>query len=584
MCPSCVASLAAKGYVCGRGSDVQRGLVPSAGSCGAVDVEGAVLPPPESKFQGFRDLSGRLKLKKSGGKSVQVGPTDLARITVEERNRTRCRLVGAAIAGATPLVSHLCLYNALKAVLCRVFRSPKETARFDYWAMARRMDDFLLHDFCYEAVVPMSILEWIGEAPLRRKKALFEAAIELGLYTWRDAWRWFSSFLKGEKLPFFEAYCGHLKMLEAMVDRLIQGPHDCTHLIVGPLVKPLTKRLKRVWHNTNCIFYAAVSVEKLDEWFNLFFSEGSWGLMCDYTMFDNSHSSLSWSWVESLYHRLGLHLLDSRFPLVMDAWREPHGRLHGKGWTLTYMAYIMNASGRDDTALANALLNGVGMFLSLCAVLKNKRVPDLSSSDIIWGEANIRLSVCGDDSLAILPQVGRSPELFCQALSLELAGFGFTAGADKMKVSQDPFDFVYLGMRPYPHSGKWWFAKTIGRALWKLGWRLDSTGDDTAWMAGNCEQVASTQQIVPLYIDAAEVYLSQHRGPRTKVKGDQNRPWQRQTATPKYNEGVLEYVSRGYDIQVSELRECIRMIRGTQDFPTVWDHPVLTRIMCVDEM
>ncbi len=582
LCNLCTTSVAAHGFVCGRGRDVQGGLTVSGGPCGVVALRAASLPPPPSKFCGFRDLTNRLLLKRYG-RYEQVQPEDLLKLPPEAEGRVRCRLVGAAIAGARPYVSNTCLYNGIKAVLCRVFRSPKYQARVRAWATVRRLDDLLIGELFALQFIAMTIDEWIGEAEPRRVPALLQAREELDKYGWRQAWELFSSFLKGEKLPWFEEFLEQLVELRELVDRLIQGPHDCTHLIAGVLLKPLTKMLKKVWSEFSPIFYAAVSVEKLDLWFNRNYVPGSWGLMCDYTMFDNSHSHYSWDWVESIYRRMGFFEMEPRFEKVMKAWREPRGTMHGKGWTLKYAAYVMNASGRDDTSLANALLNGACMFLSLTAVFSGKQVEDLGPADVLAAKDIIRLSICGDDSLALLPYLPCSPDLFCVTLSAHLAKFGFTAGADKMKVSMRPFDFVYLGMRPYFVDGRWYFAKTIGRALWKFGWQFDPRGSGPAWMAGNCKQVLATQRVVPLLSDLAEAYLKQHRGPATQVR-EYHKPWQRETATPDYTLKVLMDVADGYGVALEELKDCIRYIRSLDTFPCVMDHPVLTKIMCVDEM
>lgn len=509
---------------------------------------------------------------------------DLAKMAKGGSTRTRCRLVGATIAGARPFVTEPNLYNATKALLCRVFRRPNHNAELAAWMAVSRLDKVLLGELFGSGFQPMTVDEWMAEAEPRRRAAFERARVDLEMLGWSDLWAWFSSFLKAEKLPWWEPHQGgDCTPLPALVDRLIQGPHDCTHLIAGPLLKPLTKRLKEVWNWESPIFYAAVSVEKLDSWFNRNYTPGMWGLCCDYSMFDNSHSTYSWHWVESIYRRMGFFEMDPRFEKVMEAWREPQGRLHGKGWTLKYKAYVMNASGRDDTSLANALLNGACMFLSLAAIFSGKEVESLTPGDIIRAKRIIHLSVCGDDSLALLPELPGGKKSFMAALSKTLARFGFDAGADKMKVSQNPFDFVYLAMRPYPHSGRWWFAKTIGRAIWKLGWQMDPSGDAQAWMAGNAKQVTATQQIVPLLSDVAQAYLKGYSGP-VRHEVDAHRPWQRSSETPAYDDSVIDYVCTGYDLGRAELADAIAHCRSIPQFPWVLDHSALRRILAVDEM
>jgi hypothetical protein len=554
-------------------------------------VHAGCLPPPEKKFKGFRDLSGpkgqhRLVVT-YGGEVKKVEPAEIAEfLKVEAKGRSRCLLVGPCVAGVTPFVSANNLYNACKAVLGRVFRKPAHEAQRSSWAVLRRFDDFLLNGLLSDVVHQQTEDEWILGCPARRIKAFLRAKILLHEKHWDDDWKWFSSFIKGEKLFGESQGEDRLEELEALMDRLIQAPNDCTHLIAGPLLRPLTKLLKKRWDRTSFIFYAAVSVEELNLWFNQHYRPGFVGVMCDYSMFDNSHSVYSWEWVESIYRRMGLFDMDDRFERVMDAWRTPCGRMTGMGWVLVYRAFIMNASGRDDTALANALLNGAVMFLCLVAALSDKCVEVLTLRDLLWGMENVALSVCGDDSLALISHLPCASDAFSVRLSGLLAGFGFDAGADKMKVSDNPFDMVYLAMRPHPFEGRWFFAKTIGRALWKLGWRMDyESGDQEAWMAGNMYQVVQSQAIVPVLSDIAEAYLFYH-GNRTRrrCEPDPNRPWEWGTTTPPYNAEVLRYIADGYGVFVSELLDCINYLRRVDRFPCVIDHPVITRMVCYDEM
>jgi hypothetical protein len=278
--------------------------------------------------------------------------------------------------------------------------------------------------------------------------------------------------------------------------------------------------------------------------------------------------------------------LDSRFAEVLAMWRAPKGRMHGMGWTLEYRAFTMNASGRDDTSLANALLNGAVMFLSLVCSYYDIGAEQITVKQLLHVKSWIMLSVSGDDSLAIAPYLPVEPEVFARRLSVNLGIFGFDADEKKLKISDKPFDMVYLAMRPHPFQGKWYFAKTVGRALWKLGWRLDfESGDQEAWMAGNMYQVSTSQAIVPVLSDIAEAYLNYH-GSRTvrQFEPDPNRPWEWGVSTPRYDDGVINYLADGYQIDPGELLACCLYVSSIVRFPCVLDHPVITRFMVVDEM
>lgn len=541
------------------------------------------LPPPPAKFSGFRDLTGRLFFKSGNGRKEQIDEK-VYRYMPKGGERSRCLLVGPAVAGAAPFVTSANSANAVKAVLCRVFRQPRYQPREEVWNKLAVLADLLLPGFC-EPVEELTYEEYIAAAEPRRRKALRRALQLLLEHGWLDAYEWFSSFLKGEKLPYFSVDYGFAAPLEAMVDRLIQGPHDATHLIAGTKLKPLTARLKQCWSWRAPVFYASCSVDQLNLWFNEHYRRGKYGIMCDYSMFDNSHSEYSWAWVEGLYRRAGF-FTDPLFEKVMNAWRSPKGRMTGLGWLVEYRAYVMNASGRDDTALANALLNGAVMFLSLAGLYCGKETVDLTKEDLLRTMQVAKVSVCGDDSLVLVDYLPAPVDQFREALSRRLGEFGFDAAGDKMKVSDDPFQMVYLAMRPYPSAGKWFFAKTIARALWKFGWRFDfQSGSQTAWMAGNCVQVLKTQAIVPILSDVAQRYLDLHGSQPVNLRPlDPHRPWQWGVETPKYDDEVLQYIADGYGVYLSEVRALIAQIREIHQFPWVLDHPVLDVMISSDEL
>lgn len=48
---------------------------------------------------------------------------------------------------------------------------------------------------------------------------------------------------------------------------------------------------------------------------------------------------------------------------------------------------------------------------------------------------------------------------------------------------------MYLAMRPLRAARRWYWAKSLGRSLYKFGWSRDNFGQDAAWMAGVAVQV-----------------------------------------------------------------------------------------------
>lgn len=580
MCPTCEANLANYGAVTIIGQQQRDGMIPAAGPCGAIALRGVAHPPPPSKWCGFRPLDGRVIVGVNGVK-YQATPDLLSLLDVNDNGSTRALLVGASVAGAIVAVSTICLYNAFKALLARGFRTPTHTADPRTTEVLVSHIDLLLPGVT-EYYLDMSFSEWIASVRPSRRKPLILAYELLEKFGWREAYRLFSSFVKSEKLVGFSKGEFGVEALESMIDRLINGPHDATHVIAGPLLKPALKAVKKVWNCDNHIFYAAVNPHQLDYWFNNRYRSGKVAILCDYRRYDNSHTDLTWDFIEELYRRLGLFDKHPLFAEVMRAWRAPEGTLRGKGWEIFFKAYVMNASGRDDTGLANALLNGFAMYISLVASLHRLPPNEVSSHHLSEAVDIFDLSVMGDDSL-ILVDESYLDQGFLSRLSDALAFFGLES---ELSIALDPFNMVYLGMRPYLVDGVWWWGKTIGRALFKWGWKLQPNNMDApAWMTGVADHDVKTARHVPILFDLAEAYVASRVGSkRTPFTVDVCKPWTvGNPMAPDYTEETIVYVAQGYGVSIQELQDCIRYIQGVDTFPCIIDHPVLQAILMHDD-
>lgn len=585
MCPACRSNLADQGWISCNGQSLAMGFG-SDGWCGPVRLGSVAVDPVAKKWVNFSKqcLDGKGIARRVSGRWQPLRPDDLNSCDRTVGRRHRLELAGLAVAMCSPCVSNACEFNAAKAALFRLFTAPKHRPVATSFETLSRYTDRLLPGFTMPCE-PMSVDEWIESMPSRRRKALRRAALNVNRYGWRKAWLKFKAFVKSEKLPGFEKSPGvGPTELKAMMDRLIQGPADEAHVLLGPHIKPLCARLKSIWHHENHIFYAATNVGKLNSWYRASARPGYVAVMADYSKFDNSHSKLSWDWVEELYRRVGIQAKDERIPKILSAWRKPGGFISGKGWTLRYQADVMNASGRDDTALSNALLNGCAMFLSLTATCRKKKIEQITDDDVAWAEANIRLAVCGDDTLAFVP-VSCVDDRFRQGLSDNVASFGFCAEGEKLIISEDPFDHVFLGMRPHPVRGDWWFGKTIGRAVYKMGWRLDPTTEDlAAWFAGECVATLATQRCVPILSDIAEDFLLKHRG---KIRSADAKSWKDEEVegveSPPYDASTVAYIERGYGFPrgvVSSFAKSLISLR----YPAVSSHPALTAAILHDDL
>jgi hypothetical protein len=124
----------------------------------------------------------------------------------------------------------------------------------------------------------------------------------------------------------------------------------------------------------------------------------------------------------------------------------------------------MLASGRDDTALINAIVNDnilVAAYVNTFMALESMTLAQAKA----YTKSATPLALLGDDPLFIVPKP-TNPDLF-EATSRSFAALaGFILEGQWLGVV---FDIVSLGQRPYPviHDGRklWKWGPTLGRRL-----------------------------------------------------------------------------------------------------------------------
>jgi hypothetical protein len=250
----------------------------------------------------------------------------------------------------------------------------------------------------------------------------------------------------------------------------------------------------------------------------------------------------------------------------------------------------MNASGRDDTALANAILKGFATYLSVAAAWLGVEIEDLTREQLDSLDGIITLSVCGDDSLGSLPLVNaeRKAQL-ARDIAANIAMFGFEA---KLEMSNELFDAVYLGMRPYPTRKGWFWGKTIGRSTYKMGWTtLDRKGDLMAHITGIAQMHDLCSRHVPILSDLAHTILRLRQGAKvTMPKLDPNKPWEwTYKSGVSYDEITLQnvaasYCKHGRHVSVEDVLELIGAIRRIERLPCVVDHWLWRHIIYCDDL
>ncbi len=576
---------------------------------GIVAVPAEEMPPPPKRIKNVKLPGGALKIRSSetmfrasgGPKWCDVVVSDLEKLRSEGGFKRALTFAGIGCSGARPMVSAKSNYVAMKSILCRFFREPTEADLKDRpwgrgpekgtWEWARQFVDVLLPLFEAEA---MTFEEWLEGMPTRRKMALEMAWHTYRRDGWRKRYRKFKAFIKTELLPGFGKTERDLVKLENMVDRLIQGPHDATHCIAGPYLKPLLGRLKEVWSHDSNIFYGATKPEYLHKFLNeRLLSDNATFFWSDFSMFETTHSNDSWDFMEYLYRRARIQGID--FWKVMKVWRRPEGNLQG----FKYRAPVMNASGRDDTSLANGVLNGFATYLSVCAAWLQIPLRELTPEMVRACRNDVVLSVAGDDSIGRLPPMSheRARKLAAE-VRVNVARFGFVT---KFAYSERLSDAVYLGLRPYPTAKGWFWGKTIGRASYKFGWLLDrGDRDPLAHVTGIADMHSLCSTHVPVLSDLARKIVELRNGKkRTPVSMDPNRPWEwTQKSGVEYDDTTLEAVAAAYTIRprpgmevetemvvtAEDIRVLIGEIRAIERIPCVLDNWVWRHMVFADEL
>jgi hypothetical protein len=570
-------------------------------------MRGGVYPPDAKKWRGVDYEAGQVCVdpdimnvkvtrQDKGRRWVDFEKEDLKRLDPHPPPKFTHALAGIGCSGAAPMVSAKCTYNSAKALLGRAFRLPEARAWGrgpipGAWEWAWQFVDYLLPEFRSRQ---MTIGDWLQSMPSRRRAALSQAAQKLLRVGWKDSYAKFSAFVKTELLPGFAKAGGDLVRIESMLDRLIQGPKDETHCIAGPWLKPLVLELKHCWSFDAPIFYGSAKPEALHKFLvERLVSERGLYFWSDFSMFDNTHTRSSWAFMRRLYQRAGID--DPMFWRVMDAWEKPIGSIG----PFRYKARVMNASGRDDTALANGVLNGFATYLSVCAAWLNKPLFSLTVADVRACRNDIVLSVCGDDSIGRLPHMSeaRASELR-RVMATNISYFGFEA---KLATSEKLYDAVYLGMRPYPTEKGYFWGKTIGRSTFKMGWvTMDKDRDLMAHITGVADMHSLCSRHVPVLSDLAEKIIELRQGAkRTPVQLDANKPWEWTFKSGvKYDEMTLRAVAETYSVRdtpglrsdidktisVEDVKGLISQIQSVNRLPCVLDHWLWKHMVYCDDL
>jgi len=490
-----------------------------------------------------------------------------------------------ALGGAYPFVSSGGIRVLAEAILYRPFKlfsaSHNEQA---FAALNRILFSPLLLGGIHE-VERMGDEEYITSVPSKvRRNALKRAGVARRL---RGAnhpnYTKVNPFGKTEKLPHFAQADEPTWRGLMYIPRLIQATHDETHLDTGPYFKPAVAHLKEVWGSYNWIFYGSASPDVLDEWINRH-SDCKSFYCGDLSAFDATWTDFAFDTLESVYRRL-FPGIGQWFWELLRAWRRPRSvrkcmKQHDATAWLKYAADCCLASGRDDTALANALLNGLALAMSFAAALANVDVSEVTQAHMLHAKELCAISVVGDDSLVCCRF---DVESYVPAIESSMRAFGLVA---KSQATRELSQVTYLGGMPYKAAGRYYWGPTIGRRFYKAFWQTEPKGNLPAWLHGVSRQLLTASH-VPILHDAALRTCQLLEGYKSTIVEDPYSQWQSFGQRPAYDETTMDWLVQRYSrhgLTRNMLEADIRTIGLVQRLPACLHLPAVTIMTMADDL
>jgi hypothetical protein len=369
---------------------------------------------------------------------------------------------------------------------------------------------------------------------------------------------------------------------------------DKGHVIVGPYTLPALHRMGEIWGPQSVIEYAGCKTPKemrdLLRRLERMAAQGFQFVDNDYSCFETSHSPHSFQTYRNLLRRLWADYCQLREE-IMTKWESPEFQAKIGGFVFKGKLPTMMCSGRPDTALGNAIKNGLATFFAIVAAVAGLNVAQLDAvPDAVWAWAtdNVKVVVVGDDSIiAIRLPEGQTLPAVLQRVEQNICRLGFIS---KLEPRKHLRELVFLGNRPYLIGEHYEWGPSLGRRLYKHHWGLDVTGDPKAWMAQVADMERRTCGHVPLIKEFAEAAAREYGKARPMTKGMQRR----MAAQEKYSaqQYILEGLSYGpetladmaqlYNVDVALIEDCVKKAREITQVPCAFSHPFIEVVMAAD--
>lgn len=425
--------------------------------------------------------------------------------------------------------------------------------------------------------------------------------------------------------------------------RLIANPTLESHIALGPHMRPILHLYKEACSYKHCLFYASVSPDKMQCWLNQFnpryndvvdVDEGAdeaqyqmvdiehsgktfstkaktYGVedvlpalptyphsklivMNDYSMMDNSYSEEAWHFIRWLYRSVGFPRR-GRIARIWDLWCKPHIRvvLHN-GEKHNVHPGAVNASGRDDTGLANALINGTLSVLGWLAALNKHEGGEPSMRGVLAMDEQLvakfdsyfKIAIVGDDQMAVVPTFMRDQVAIVADIA---ARGGFQC---KLTTTEDIRSAIFLAKRPVPiavyRQGEWrhelrW-TSVVGRMLYKSAWQRLPNNRSAAWMKGKAFMQLLLDGHMPIVRACFKATLSCLEGVSMSIPAEfKHKPVPLSRTATRPIEETWDTLADVYGISKADAVDCERMLMTrVTSLPGVFSHPAIDRFFAVD--
>lgn len=360
---------------------------------------------------------------------------------------------------------------------------------------------------------------WIGEFDARKKARYWNALLDYKADAENDLTRIrFSMFLKRELAnsgTFINGY------RERANPRIIFDPPPITQVFMGPILRPATKLLHQTLPDTgNITYFGGTDPDQANRWirkyvtpdyqfsfndpkFNLETGSFVSAIENDISKMDCSYSEPCFWFVKQVYNWWGIEVNNQYIEKILESWEQPVGRFRSG---LKVRAPTMNASGRADTALMNALVNASIQLGAYVSSFYQKPIELVTEYEYECFTKRFAMGLLGDDSIVFT----QTRENTANDVQQYMASLGFEAAGTKYW--RTPHHITFLGQRVYPvlERGRPTIAwgPSIGRRLYKFGVSCDVQVNPYKWL----KQVMLASEImaahVPIIHEIAKKELS----------------------------------------------------------------------------